>query len=104
MLSLSDYKMVDKDPMGSQALIKIGDYTLSVITGPGAYGGVIGRYEIGIFNEEGEFTQLPGIHKEVDDDVIGYLTATEVDLIILKLYYASGGVQPVQVNGDMVEA
>lgn len=104
MLSLSDYKMVDKDPMGSQALIKIGDYTLSVITGPGAYGGGIGRYEIGIFNEEGEFTRLPGIHKEVDDDVIGYLTATEVDLIILKLYYASGGVQPVQVNGDMVEA
>ena len=104
MLSLSDYKMVEKDPMGTQALIKIGDYTLSVITGPGSYGGGIGKYEIGIFNEEGEFTQLPGIHKEVDDDVIGYLTAAEVDLIILKLYYASGGVQPVQVNGDMVEA
>jgi len=103
MLSLSDYKMVEKDPMGTQALIKIGDYTLSVITGPGAYGGGIGKYEIGIFNEEGEFTQLPGIHKEVDDDVIGYLTAEEVDLIILKLYYASGGVKPVQVNGVMVE-
>lgn len=111
MLSLKDYKLVDKDTnvsigeqVGKQACIKIGDYTLSVITGPGAYGGGLGMYEIAIFNQDGEFTKLPGIHKEVEDDVIGYLSEKDVDLIILKLYYASGGVQPVQVTGEVAEA
>jgi hypothetical protein len=47
-------------------------------------------------------TKLPGIHDDYQDkycdDVIGYLSESDVDLIILKLYYASGGVHPYQVK------
>ena len=105
MLSLKDYEMLDKKPQmdyGKQALIQCGDYTLSVITGPGAYGGGQGKYEIAIFNSQGIMTKLPGIHDDYKDkycdDVIGYLSESDVDLIILKLYYASGGVCPYQVK------
>jgi len=103
MLSISDYEMAPKDGLdeGTQVLLQMGPYKLSVITGPGAYGGGAGFYEIGIFNQEDEFIKLPGIHKGQEDDVIGYLSKEDVDLIILKLYYASGGATPVQVNAPV---
>lgn len=108
MLCLSDYEMLDKDPImdhGKQALIQFGDLRLSVINGPGSYGGGSGKYEIAIFNSEGSMVKLPGIHKDYDemysDDVIGWLSESDVDLIMLKLYYASGGVHPYQIKNDV---
>ena len=69
MLSLKDYEMLDKSQTdsGKQALIQCGDYTLSVINGPVAYGGSQGKYEIAIFNSQGIMTKLPGIHDDYQD-------------------------------------
>lgn len=70
---------------------KFGRYELSVICEPGKH-----VYEVAIFDELGDFVQLPGIHRtpttdeEFVDDVIPYLTAQEVTGIMLKLATISG--------------
>ena len=98
-MRLSDYEMIEQAdrPGGYQCVLDYGDtYQLSIISGSGAYGGDRGLYEIAIF-KDGDFTRLPGIFKnDYDDDVIGYLTESEVDAIMFKMFFLTG-CKPEQV-------
>ena len=98
-MKLSDFKMIEKAdyPGGYQCVLDYGDnYQLSIISGKGAMGGYRGLYEIAIF-KDGDFTRLPGIFKDdYDDDVIGYLTESDVDAIMKKLYLITAKI-PEQV-------
>jgi len=74
-----------------RAKVQFGKYELSVIQEPKK-----NSYEIAIFDEQGSFVQLPGIHRiPVDDrdfvdDVIPYLQPEAVSAIMLKLASISG--------------
>jgi len=77
----------ENSPEGiKRAKMKFGNYTLSVILEPSK-----SLYEVAIFNDEGRFIQLPGIHRvpqeEEDwiDDVIPYLSPEAVTGIMKKL-------------------
>jgi hypothetical protein len=72
------------NPNGIQALMDYGMYELSVIKSDISYGGKMGLYEIGVFFG-GELTELPGITAD-DDCVAGYLTESEVETIMHKMY------------------
>tara|TARA_B100000768_G_scaffold179978_1_gene198855 strand:+ start:438 stop:749 length:312 start_codon:yes stop_codon:yes gene_type:complete len=71
-------------PKGIQALIEFGPYELSVIQNEASYGGQMGLYEIGVFSGE-ELIELPGITED-GDCVKGYLTESNVDAIMQKMY------------------
>lgn len=68
-----------------------GDYEISVVSLKDN-----GIYEVGIFNKDGNFVQLPGIHPEPTDeddfvdDVIHYNTPDDVSGIMLKLQLIAG--------------
>lgn len=94
ILELDSFKMLEKDLGGYQAVLSFGDYELSIISGDGAYGTKNAPYEIGVF-KHGQMIQMPGI-TEGDDTVKGYLTTTDVDTIIKKMYFLTG-VSPRQL-------
>ena len=71
-------------PKGIQALIQFGPYELSVIQNDMSYGGQMGLYEIGVFSND-KLIELPGITAD-GDCVKGYLTESNVDAIMQKLY------------------
>ena len=81
---------------GDQYLLNFGNkYQLSIITD--GMGSEDGLYEIGLVNmTAGEMCQLPGITEE-NESVRGYLSASEVDAIIVKMTSLTGSA-PVQVQ------
>ena len=76
----------DKEDGIARARYGFGDYQLSVIKIPGKK-----FYEIAIFDEQKNFVQLPGIHRQpIDeddfvDDVIPGMTPEEINGVIAKL-------------------
>jgi hypothetical protein len=97
-LRLSDYEMIEQAdrPGAYQCVLDYGDeYQLSIISGKGTYGGDRGLYEIAIF-KDGDFAALPGIINLDDDQVRGYLTESEVDAIMFKMFFVTGR-KPEQV-------
>lgn len=99
-MKLADFQFMPKGDtgfLGNQMVLDFGKYHLSVIDG--GYGRDEGLYEIAVFNARdgvaSNFVRLPGITAD-DDDVLGYLTESAVDAIILKLF-AITGTKPVQI-------
>jgi hypothetical protein len=96
-LELKSFEMIEKvDVLGGlQCILDFGDdVELSIISGTGAYGGDRGLYEIAVL-KNGEFAGLPGI-VDVEEQVRGYLTEAEIDVIIKTMYLLTGKV-PSQV-------
>lgn len=92
ILELQSFEMIEKSdfPGGYQCVLDFGDHhQLSIISGEGAYGGNEGLYEIAVLIN-GEFANLPGINEHVEDDVLGYLTESDVSAIIKKMYFLTG--------------
>lgn len=77
-------------PGGIQAIVKFGDYSLSIIQSSMSYGGSEGLYEIGVYNyTEKKMVELPGVTDE-GDTVKGYLTESDVTAILLKMHSLTG--------------
>ena len=90
-MKLKDLTMVETDmPKGIQALVDFGKYELSIICNERSYGGQRGGtlYEIGVFKGNG-MVELPGI-TEPGDTVKGFLTPSDVDAILTKMYTITG--------------
>jgi hypothetical protein len=89
MMQLADFEMLQKDTFtkGNQAVLDFGDYHLSIIDD--GYGSDRGLYEIGVFSAADgvatDMVELPGITAE-GDTVKGYLTETDVNVIIKKMH------------------
>ena len=98
ILELASYEMIENtaDFLGKhQCVLSFGDeYELSIISGQGAYSTETAPYEIAVI-KHGNITPMPGITDE-DDTVKGYLTESDVDVIIKKMYLITGKT-PVQV-------
>ena len=97
VLELSSFEMIEKaDILGDyQCVLEFGDeYALSIVTGKGAYSTETAPYEIAVI-KHGDLTHMPGITDE-DDTVKGYLTESDVDAIIKKMFLITGKT-PVQV-------
>ena len=91
MKTFKDIKFVNTDiPKGIQALIKFGDYELSIIKNDMSYGGKNNGvlYEIGVFKGTG-MVELPGI-TEPGDCVKGWLNEDSVMATIKKMHLVSG--------------
>jgi hypothetical protein len=96
VLELSSFEMID-NPYGlgrQQCVLDFGDYELSIISGDGAYSTKNAPFEIAVF-KNGDFIKMPGITDE-DDTVKGYLTESDVGVIIKKMYFLTGK-SPVQI-------
>jgi len=97
LLELSSFEMID-NPYGlerQQCVLSFGDeYELSIISGQGAYSTKNAPFEIGVF-KNGDFVEMPGI-TDGDDTVKGYLTESDVGVIIKKMYFLTGK-SPVQI-------
>lgn len=90
MQFLSEFTKNNVGPnRGDQYLLNFGNkYQLSIITD--GMGSEDGLYEIGLVDmTAGEMCQLPGITEE-DESVRGYLSASEVDVIIVKMTSLTG--------------
>ena len=82
-------------PKGKQALVNFGnEYQLSVVSHESSYGGNRGLYEIGVFKNN-NMVEMPGITEE-GDTVKGFLTESDVDVIIKKMHMATGA-EPTQI-------
>jgi hypothetical protein len=95
-MNLSNFEMIEKadNPGGYQCVLEFDEKTqLSIITGRGAYGNDDAPYEIAVI-VNGHMTEMPGITG--DELVRGYMTESEVDIVIKKLYTLTGN-QPEQV-------
>jgi hypothetical protein len=93
-MKLNDFKLLETDmPKGVQAILDFGKYDLSIIKSDFSYGGKQGKYEIGVFSANdgvaNGMTELPGITAK-NDSVKGFLTETDVDAIIKKMYFLTG--------------
>ena len=94
-MKMSDFKMMPTSmPKGVQAILDFGKYELSIIQNESSYGNKQGLYEIAVF-KNGEQCELPGV-TEPGDTVKGFLTETDVDVILKKMYLITGKV-PEQV-------
>ena len=88
-MQLADFQMIEKldMPGGRQAVLDFGNYHLSIVD-DGA-GSEHGLYEIGVFSAADgvatDMVELPGITAE-GDTVKGYLTETDVNVIIMKMH------------------
>ena len=91
MQFLSEFTKNDlgQNRAGAQYLLEFGNqYQLSIITD--GMGSEDGLYEIGVVNmTAGEMCHLPGI-TNMDESVRGYLSASEVDAIIVKMTSLTG--------------
>tara|TARA_R100001480_G_scaffold29252_8_gene39743 strand:+ start:560 stop:901 length:342 start_codon:yes stop_codon:yes gene_type:complete len=101
-LTFNDIKFgVHPIGMGIHGELKINDYTLSVIAGPGFYSnfnsGVFdpqihnvddfSSFEIAVFNDDGYVTRK-FFDDDHDNDVRGWLTRDEINDLINRLYTA----------------
>ena len=89
MMKLKDFQLLETDiPKGVQAIIDFGLYELSIINNEESYGNKQGLYEIAVF-KDGNQTELPGITNH-GDTVKGWLTESDIDAILLKMYTITG--------------
>tara|TARA_B100000900_G_C20579392_1_gene716806 strand:+ start:1490 stop:1777 length:288 start_codon:yes stop_codon:yes gene_type:complete len=95
-MAILEYKSFEPKQVldGTQVILFFGDYELSIVRHSGSYGGNKGLYEIGVFNGN-TMVNLPGITAE-HDTVKGWLTESDVDDIIKKMYFLTG-VSPEQL-------
>ena len=88
-MKLKDFQLLETDvPKGVQAVLDFGKYELSIINNEASYGNKQGLYEIAVF-KDGEQKEMPGITNE-GDTVKGWLTESDVDAIISKMYFLTG--------------
>lgn len=80
----------DPQPLhdGIQVVLDYGDYELSIVKHSGSYGYTQGLYEIATL-KHGDFIEMPGI-TEKHDSIKGYLTESDVNIIIKKMYIVTG--------------
>jgi len=104
MMKISQFKWMTKhdgrdrtEYAGAQIVLDFGKYHLSIIND--GYGQDANLLEIGVFSAcdgvASGMTELPGI-TQPGDTVKGFLTESDVDIIIQKLY-AITGKQPKQI-------
>ena len=94
-MNIKNVKFKNTDmPKGIQALLGFGEYELSIIQNENSYGGNKGLYEIGVFKNN-DMVEMPGITAE-GDTVKGFLTESDVDVIIKKMYMVTGA-EPTQI-------
>jgi len=92
---MNNFKMLPTEmPKGIQAILDFGKYELSIVQNESSYGNKQGLYEIAVFKDN-EQCELPGV-TEPGDTVKGFLTESDVDCIIKKLYSITG-VEPKQI-------
>ena len=86
-MKLKNFQLLETDvPKGGQVMIDFGLYELSIInTG---YGADQGLYEIAVFKGNYQ-VELPGITAQ-GDTVKGWLTESDIDAILLKMYTITG--------------
>jgi len=78
-------------PKGIQAKVRFGGYDLSIVQNEVSYGGRQGLYEIAVFKGDGQ-VEMPGITEE-GDTVKGFLTESDVESILKKMYTVTGQVE-----------
>ncbi len=94
-IKFKDFAIMQGEPVGKQAVLGFGEYELSIVSHPGSYGGKKGLYEIGVFKGK-NMVEMPGI-TEPGDTVKGFLTESDVDVIIKKMTMATGS-DPVDIG------
>jgi len=88
-MKLKDFQLLEtKVPKGVQAVLQFDNYELSIINNEASYGNKQGLYEIAVF-KDGEQIELPGVTNP-GDTVKGWLTNSDVDAIISKMYFLTG--------------
>ena len=88
-MKLNNFQLLEtKTPKGVQAVLEFDNYELSIVNNEASYGNKQGLYEIAVF-KDGEQTELPGVTSE-GDTVKGWLTESDVDAIITKMYFLTG--------------
>jgi hypothetical protein len=88
-MKLKDFKLLETDvPKGVQAILEFSNYELSIVKNEASYGNKQGLFEIAVF-KDGEQKELPGITNS-GDTVKGWLTESDVDAIISKMYFLTG--------------
>ena len=94
-MKLKDFELIEtKTPKGVQAVLAFDNYELSIINNEASYGNKQGLFEIAVF-KDGEQIELPGVTNP-GDTVKGWLTNSDVDAIIKKMYTITGK-EPVQI-------
>jgi len=89
-MKLKDFELLETDmPKGVQAVLDFGAYHLSIINNEVSYGNKQGLYEIAVFDNSSEQVNLPGITDD-NDTVKGWLTESDIDAIIKKMYTITG--------------
>lgn len=82
-------------PAGVQANLFFEDgYELSIVKNTSSYGNAQGLYEIAVFKGNDQ-VEMPGVTEE-GDTVKGFLTEEGVTSIIKKMFFLTGGSEPVQ--------
>ena len=88
-MKLKDFKVLETDvPKGVQAVLAFNNYELSIVKNEVSYGNKQGLFEIAVF-KDGDQKELPGITNS-GDTVKGWLTESDVDAIISKMYFLTG--------------
>jgi len=88
-MKLKDFELLETDvPKGVQAILEFSNYELSIVKNEASYGNKQGLFEIAVF-KDGEQKELPGITNS-GDTVKGWLTESDVDAIISKMYFLTG--------------
>ena len=88
-MKLKDFELKETEfPKGVQAILDFAKYELSVIKNETSYGNKQGLFEIAVF-KDGEQCELPGVTAP-GDTVKGFLTESDIDAIISKMYFLTG--------------
>ena len=88
-MKLADFELLEtKTPTGIQAVLQFDNYELSIVNNESSYGNKQGLYEIAVF-KDGEQIELIGVTNP-GDTVKGWLTESDVDAIIIKMYFLTG--------------
>lgn len=88
-MKLENFELLETEmPKGVQAILEFDTYELSIVKNESSYGNKQGLYEIAVF-KDGEQYELPGVTNE-GDTVKGWLTESDVDAIIKKMYLLTG--------------
>lgn len=91
LMRFEDLKFEESPEGVKRSRTKFGRYELSIICEPGK-----SLYEAAVFDQHGDFCQLPGIHRTPEhdedfvDDVIPYLSPEQVTGLMLKMTCIAG--------------
>ncbi len=91
-MKFEDLKFTETNiPKGIQALVKFGEYELSIINNEVSYGGKNGGtlYEIAVYDNNNNMIEMPGITEE-GDTVKGFLCEEGVTVIMKKMTTITG--------------